>query len=441
MIRGDTILKSGKLFFALLWLCIFATSFASADTDVAFSYQGRVKVEGQPFGGSGQFKFAIVSTSGTETLWSNDGTGANGNEPAGSLALPVEDGIFNVMIGDTTAGMQPISPTIFASKTPVKLRVWFNDGSRGFQQLNPDQTLVNLALTTIVTGDEDFTVYVNGSTGNDRNNGLKPATAKKTIQAAIDSLPERLRCNVTVEIADGVYRESVSMAGFTAMPKKKLRIIGDNTWTPSQGGSPAVILNGYLAGESGTRSLSHGIFAVGCSNVEIEGLKVVGYQEDGILTENGTYTLKNCVMNSCGRQGYLGQKNCYAELVNCSADLNLQRGLCLSDLSKATLTSCSATRNGEVGLALYKECAVELFQAGTFDSNGSKQIELGGCKIAAMDPIQVKNSRPNATWGIFNSYDSITFSYEKFVFSGNLSPQFQNYIGGKAFYVNGNPAP
>lgn len=417
------------------------TSFASADADVSFVYQGRVKVEGQPFNGGGQFKFAIVSTSGTETLWSNDGTSSNGAEPGSSLVLPVQDGIFNVIVGDTTAGMEPISPTIFASKTPVKLRVWFNDGSRGFQQLNPDQTLVNLALTTLATGDEDFTIYVDGLTGNDQNNGLSPETAKKTIQAAINSLPERLHCNVTVEIADGVYRESVSMAGFTAMPKKKLRIIGDNTWTPAEGGSPAVILNGFISGESGSRSLSHGIFAVGCSNVEIVGLKVIGYQEDGILTENGTYTLKNCVMNDCGRQGYLGQKNCYSELVNCSADSNAVRGFCLSDLSKATLTSCSASWNGVVGLALYKECAAELFQAGTFDSNGSKQIELGGCKIAADSTIQVKSSRANATWGIFNSYDSVTFSYEKFAFSGNLSPRFQNYIGGKAFYVNGNPAP
>src|SRR5262249_42573601 len=45
----------------------------SAPTTLA--YQGQVKVNGQPFNGAGQFKFAIVSTVGLAAFWTNDGTG------------------------------------------------------------------------------------------------------------------------------------------------------------------------------------------------------------------------------------------------------------------------------------------------------------------------------------------------------------------------------
>jgi hypothetical protein len=44
----------------------------SAPTTVA--YQGQVKVNGQPFHGAGQFKFAIVSGNGLAAFWTNDGT-------------------------------------------------------------------------------------------------------------------------------------------------------------------------------------------------------------------------------------------------------------------------------------------------------------------------------------------------------------------------------
>ena len=105
------------------------------------SYQGRVSVNGQPFSGLGQFKFAIVSADGTQAHWSNDGTGVSTMPftPTSSVTLNVASGLFDALLGDTTlSGMtQPMKPDAFS--TPDRLlRVWFNDGVHGFQQLVPD---------------------------------------------------------------------------------------------------------------------------------------------------------------------------------------------------------------------------------------------------------------------------------------------------------------
>lgn len=54
-------------------------------------------------------------------------------------------------------------------------------------------------------------LYVNGSTGDDSNNGLSPATAKKTITAAVNTAwtfpPSQY--TITIHVADGTYSESV----------------------------------------------------------------------------------------------------------------------------------------------------------------------------------------------------------------------------------------
>ncbi len=101
------------------------------------NYQGRVEVQGTNFTGTGNFKFALVNAAGTTNLWSNDGTPVG--EPAGSVALTVNNGLYAVLLGSTA----PVPPAIFTNQS-VFLRVWFNDGSHGSQQLAPDQQLVSV---------------------------------------------------------------------------------------------------------------------------------------------------------------------------------------------------------------------------------------------------------------------------------------------------------
>ncbi len=103
------------------------------------NYQGRVAVGGTNFDGTGQFKFALVNAAGTTTFWSNDGTSSAGSPPTAAVALPVTKGLYAVLLGDPTlTNMTSVPAAVFAN-SDVRLRVWFNDGTNGFQLLTPDQ--------------------------------------------------------------------------------------------------------------------------------------------------------------------------------------------------------------------------------------------------------------------------------------------------------------
>jgi hypothetical protein len=107
------------------------------------NFQGRIVISGVSYNGAGQFQFALVDNTGTDTFWSNDGTGAGGGEPAAAISLTLTNGLYAVVLGDTNiSGMsQPINPDTFTNDD-VRLRVWFNDGAHGFEQLSPDQRIV-----------------------------------------------------------------------------------------------------------------------------------------------------------------------------------------------------------------------------------------------------------------------------------------------------------
>ena len=105
------------------------------------SYQGRIAVGGVNFNGSGQFKFALVNTNGSATYWSNDGTSTAGSQPTAAVGLTVSNGLYSVLLGDTSMVNMAAVPGSVWSNADVRLRVWFNDGANGFQLLTPDQRL------------------------------------------------------------------------------------------------------------------------------------------------------------------------------------------------------------------------------------------------------------------------------------------------------------
>ena len=121
---------------------------AEAQVPSLLNYQGRVTVGGTNFNGTGQFKFALVDISGATNFWSNDGT-ANG-QPASGVPLSVVNGLYAVPLGDTTVSnmLVPVSAPVLASSN-LWLRVWFNDGATGFQQLAPDQRITAVAFALV----------------------------------------------------------------------------------------------------------------------------------------------------------------------------------------------------------------------------------------------------------------------------------------------------
>jgi len=73
---------------------------------------------------------------------------------------------------------------------------------------------------------QDMTYYVNATNGIDTNNGLTAGTAFKTIQNAINVLPQVINHSITINVASGSYNEDVKIAGFNG--KGIFNIIGDS---------------------------------------------------------------------------------------------------------------------------------------------------------------------------------------------------------------------
>ena len=105
------------------------------------SYQGQVTVAGTPYTGAGYFKFAVVDQAGTTTSWSNDGTSTGGSEPTNAVQLSVNNGLFNVLLGDTALPNMTALPASAFAGTERYLRVWFSSDNITFTQLAPDRRI------------------------------------------------------------------------------------------------------------------------------------------------------------------------------------------------------------------------------------------------------------------------------------------------------------
>lgn len=139
-----------NLLIATCALLLLMSSSSHAQVPQLMNYQGRIQVGTNNFDGIGQFKFALVGGGGpnAQTYWRNDG-GLDNSEPATSVSIPVTKGLYSVLLGDATKPNMSILPTSAFNSGEVYLRIWFNDGVSGFQQLKPDQRIaaVGYAIT------------------------------------------------------------------------------------------------------------------------------------------------------------------------------------------------------------------------------------------------------------------------------------------------------
>ena len=161
MRRLSNVLKNAR-FFALLFVVVLLIVLTTSgtvqatppsgpqqDAPTMINYQGYVEVDGRAYNGTGFFKFTIVGVpngNGGTNYWANDGSPTA--QPTTAIELTVIDGLFNVLLGDTSlAGMtESIDEAVFAS-SPTYLRVWFSDTGtpNSFRALNPNQQIVSVA--------------------------------------------------------------------------------------------------------------------------------------------------------------------------------------------------------------------------------------------------------------------------------------------------------
>lgn len=124
-------------------LAITGPIMAQSGAPTVISYQGLVTMDGAAYSGAGYFKFAVVNQAGNTTYWSNDGSSTGGGEPTNAVQLAVSDGLFNVLVGDTTLPNMTTLPASAFDGTDRTLRAWFSQtGTAGaFTQLIPDRRI------------------------------------------------------------------------------------------------------------------------------------------------------------------------------------------------------------------------------------------------------------------------------------------------------------
>lgn len=427
-------------------LIVLAPQTGSADDMVMFNYEGRVKVSGSAYTGAGLFKFVILnnadSSTGDRTLWSLDDTSVDGSEPTASVSVDVADGIFNVMVGDPDLGMLPINSSIFGEPGPLRLRVWFNDGVHGFERLHPDSKLVNLTLITLRTGDWDFTIYVSGATGNDANNGYAPATAKKTIRAAVRVIPPLLNCNVTVDISAGVYREEVDLHGISTAKDKTLLIVGDRTWTPVSSGDPSVRICGRNSDESTEpRVRDYALYARQCSGLELRGLQFDGCAREGLRIIGGNVVVTRCqsTNNSTpdkpGTAGMAFEQGAEVDVFDSAASFNAGSGLAVVHNSRGFFTRCEAVGNGVYGLRLDANSNANVYETINFSENGDSGMAIQRlCYVGYGWPVSgyIIN---NGKYGMYVNYNSIiagTANSSAYTYGNALGGQYA-HLGGAIY--------
>jgi hypothetical protein len=215
-----TIMRSMYLFNKILIL-LFGVAISVQAVPPVLNYAGQVAVNGEAFDGNGLFKFALVNVDGTATYWSNDGTSVDGLEPQASVSVPVNGGLYAVLLGNTAQqGMGAIDPAVFTQHTDAKLRVWFSDGVNGFQQLSPDRPFASVPYAfsagsaTIAPGSIDRSM-LSGDIRSDLNRTISHNDLSPQIKADINGTIglDRLSAEVILKLEQNATITNGSVTG------------------------------------------------------------------------------------------------------------------------------------------------------------------------------------------------------------------------------------
>ncbi|MFC1747731.1 hypothetical protein ACFL2V_02880 [Pseudomonadota bacterium] len=154
-----------------LWVILallFSPFLGATGVPLKINYQGTIDVLGSPHSGPGYLKFSIVDhpSSPTVNYWTNDGsTPAAGGEPTTYLAVPVDQGVFALILGDISLTNMVAIPATITNSDSLYLRAWFSADGVTFEQLAPDRQMLSVpyALRSAIADDLDATATIPAS--------------------------------------------------------------------------------------------------------------------------------------------------------------------------------------------------------------------------------------------------------------------------------------
>ena len=172
-----------------------------------------------------------------------------------------------------------------------------------------------------------YTIYVDGSSGNDANDGTS-GSKLATIQEAIDRLPDLIAHEVTIDIANTTYSESLILENKTATTADgNIKFTGD-TSTPSNvvvdgGGTGTCLLVKNLPscpveieGIKFNDGDSYGIHFINCKDITINNVEITNCSDAGISMEGSTWeqTVTGLSISSNTNFGITASNFCYLEI-------------------------------------------------------------------------------------------------------------------------------
>ena len=197
---------------------------------------------GEPYTGTGYFKFAIVSSAGDLTYWSNDSSSSGGAEPTNAVSLSVQDGLFSVLLGNPNPpyDMPSITAAVFADR-PRRLHVWFDeDGVGSFTDLGT----TFIASVPYALNSETLDGLDSGAFQQKVDHVVVVAKSGgdyTTIQGAIDSIADNGPDSVyLVWVGPGTYSETVTMKPYVHVQGAGQDVTTISATAGLAGGSPSI---------------------------------------------------------------------------------------------------------------------------------------------------------------------------------------------------------
>lgn len=257
------------------------------------------------------------------TFWSNDGTSSAGSEPASFVGVAVQQGLFNVFLGDTNlANMQPVPPSVFL-QADARLRIWFSDGVSPFTQLSPDQRLGSVGYAnysamsgtagtalsvpasnvngTVSISQLPPTLVTNGQTGVNLA-GAFTGNAGGLTNLNVESLVVTRSNTFVSGWGPSFYGETTAPAGLT----NPISLAVGSSFSVAAKPDGTVVAWGYGGdGETNVPPLLSGVVAVAAGYAHAMALKangtVVAWGGNSNGQTNVPATLTNAIAISCGQ--------------------------------------------------------------------------------------------------------------------------------------------
>jgi hypothetical protein len=195
------------------------------------------------------------------TYWSNDGTSANGSEPATAESVPVNNGLFTARLGDPTQTNMSAFPAGLFLLPNLELRIWFNNGVSGFAALSPTQPL-SAAPYAMAAANLTGTVATSQLTGQIPPASIGAGTISTTMIApgAVGSNQIAAGAVGSSQLAAGAVGSAQIAAGAVGSSQIAAGAVGTSQISPGAVGSTQI-----AAGAVGSSQLAPG--AVGSNQI------------------------------------------------------------------------------------------------------------------------------------------------------------------------------